>query len=206
MGMGAAFASVSDATIERLLADPPLVWLVVAPDNPEAYERARQREADDAKPGFMSRLFGAKAPPPKPASAPLTLGDGEGDLGDIDKSWHGIHFLLTGSADEGNPPLDFLVGGGEMIGDEDVGYGPARAFRSTETKAIANALAALSDEELQRRFAPQQMMKAEVYPEIWDRDPSKDDTLGYLMEYVKVVREMLANVAARGHGLLVYHC
>ena len=206
MGMVAGFASVSDATIERLLADPPLVWLVLAPDDPEAYERARQREADDAKPGFVSRLFGAKAPPPKQSTASLSLGDGEGDVGDIDKSWHGIHFLLTGGPDEGNAPLDFLVAGGEVVGDEDVGYGPARAFTSTETKAIASALAALSDDDLRRRYAPDAMMKAEIYPEIWDRTPPQDDPLGYLMEYVKVIRDTLATVTARGHGLLVYLC
>ena len=206
MGMVAAFASVSDATLERLLADPPLVWLVLAAEHPEAYEEARKREADDAKPGFVARLFGAKAPQTKSPAAPLTLGDGEGEAGDIDKSWHGIHFLLTGSAEEGNPPLDFLLGGGADVGDEDVGYGPARAFTSAETRAIAIALAALSDDELRRRFAPDAMMKAGIYPEIWDRDPSDDDTLGYLMEYVKVIRDTLATVTARGHGLLVYLC
>ena len=206
MGMVAGFVSLSDANIQRVLADPPLVWLVMAPDDPEAYEQARKRAADDAKPGFVSRLFGAKAPPPVTSATALTLGDGEGDVGDIDKSWHGIHFLLTGTADEGNPPLDFLVGGGAYVGDEDVGYGPARAFTSSETKAIERALALLSDEELERRFAPDAMMKAEIYPEIWDRTPPNDDPLGYLMEYVKVIREMLATVTARGHGLLVYHC
>lgn len=205
MGMVAAFASVSDANIQRMLADPPLVWLVLAPDDPEAYERARTRAADRSRPGLISRLFGAKAPPPASPQV-LTLGDGEGDAGDIDKSWHGIHFLLTGKADDGNPPLDFLLAGGTEIGDEDVGYGPARAFTSTETKEISAALAALSDDELARRYAPDAMMKAEIYPEIWDRTPPKDDPLGYLMEYVKVVREMLATVTARGHGLLVYLC
>ena len=92
------------------------------------------------------------------------------------------------------------------MGDEDVGYGPARAFTSAQTKAIATALAAVSDDELRGRYVPDAMMKAEIYPEIWDRDPSKDDALGYLMEYVKVIRETLATVTARGHGLLVYLC
>jgi hypothetical protein len=203
--MVTAFACVSDATIQRLLADPPLVWKVIAPDDPEAYENARQLETDRLKPGFVSRLFGAKAPAAPPV-APLTLGDGEVHLTDIDKSWHGIHFLLTGRADEGDTPLDFLLAGGAEVGDEDVGYGPARVFTSAETKRIATALAALSDDELKRRFAPDAMMKAEIYPEIWDRDPAKDDTLRYLMEYVKVIRETLATVTAQGQGLLVYLC
>lgn len=30
------------------------------------------------------------------------------------------------------------------------------------------------------------MVKKEIYPEIWDRDPKDDDTLGYLIEYYLV--------------------
>jgi hypothetical protein len=41
---------------------------------------------------------------------------------DGDKAWHGIHFLLTGTAGEGTPPLDFIVRGGQEVGDIDVGY------------------------------------------------------------------------------------
>jgi hypothetical protein len=50
------------------------------------------------------------------------------------------------------------------------------------------------------------MMKAEIYPEIWDRTAPNGDLLSYLMEYVNVIREMLATVTARGQGLLVYLC
>lgn len=36
----------------------------------------------------------------------------------LHKAWHGIHFVLTGSAWGGEPPLNFLVSGGASIGDE----------------------------------------------------------------------------------------
>src|ERR1700722_3238791 len=58
-------------------------------------------------------------------------GEAYADL-DVDKAWHGLHFLLTGTAWEGAPPLDFIVKGGRQIGDVDVGYGPARAFSSAD--------------------------------------------------------------------------
>jgi len=131
------------------------------------------------------------------------LTDGEGDLGDLDKSWHGIHYLLTGTADESGTPLEFLVAGGTFVGDEDIGYGPPRVFTSAETRAIAGLLATVSDDELRSRFAPDAMMRAEIYPEIRDRDPTDDDTLGYLMEYVAILREAMTTVTSRGHGLLV---
>ena len=205
MSMVVSLSSLRDETIERLLADPPLVWQVIAPDDPEAYDRAR-READDrSKPGLFARLFGARAEA-NAASTPtpvLELTDGEGDLGDLDKSWHGIHYLLTGKADESGTSLEFLVAGGESVGDEDVGYGPPRVFTSAATRAIAAALASVTDEDLRSRFAPDAMMTAEIYPEIWDRDPKDDDTLGYLMEYVAILREAMTTVTSRGHGLLV---
>ena len=31
---------------------------------------------------------------------------------EVDKAWHGLHFLLTGTAWEGDFPLNFIVSGG----------------------------------------------------------------------------------------------
>lgn len=201
MGMYVGLASLSEATINRLHADPPLVWLVVAADDPEAVARAR---GTPKRPGLLARLFGSRAEPTlPPAPASLMMEEGEGEVGELDKAWHGIHYLLTGTAWEGDPPLNFLVTGGREVGDEDVGYGPARTLTPGETREIANALAALSDEQLRARFAPEEMMRLEIYPEIWDRDPAEDDTLGYLMEYMGQLRAILSSVVARGHGLLV---
>src|SRR4051812_22134863 len=59
---------------------------------------------------------------------------------DIEKSWHGIHYLLTGTRDEGDGPLNFILAGGQEVGDVDVGYGPARAFTSEQVRGIAGAL------------------------------------------------------------------
>jgi hypothetical protein len=49
--------------------------------------------------------------------------NGKGDELEVDKAWHGLHFLLTGSAWEGSFPLNFIVAGGQEVGD-DLGYGP----------------------------------------------------------------------------------
>ena len=50
----------------------------------------------------------------------------------LDKAWHGIHFLLTGSAWEGDEPLNFLVTAGEPIEGTDSGYGEDRLFTSEQ--------------------------------------------------------------------------
>ena len=202
MGMVLALTTLGDRNIERLLADPPLVWTVIARDDPEAYERAR-RDVD--RPSFFGRFVGRKAPPPS-APEPLALTDVEGIETDIDKAWHGIHYLLTTSADAGEPPWSFLVSGGRDVGDVDVGYGPARVFTAAETKAIEAALARLTEVELRSRFDPQDMKAKEIYPDIWDRDPKEDDTLGYLIEYFRLLRGFLRQAADSQVGLVVVLC
>jgi hypothetical protein len=123
---------------------------------------------------------------------------------DVDKAWHGIHFLLTGTAWAGDPPLDFIVQGGREIGNIDVGYGPARAFSSSDVRDLAEALVPIEPEVLRDRFDPEQMMAQGVYPEIWDRDPADDDTLGYLLEYFGDLRAFVRRRAERGDGMLIY--
>lgn len=197
MGMILSLSAVSDATIERLHAHPTLVWQVIAPDDPEP-----PVPPGTSAPGWLARLFGGGSAPAS-APAPLILEEGEGVLTDLDKAWHGIHFLFTGTAWEGEPPLNFLVVGGREVGREEVGYGPARTLTSSETRELATALARMDAADLRARFAPAEMMRLEIYPEIWDRDPSEDDTLGYLMEYLAQLRGAVQTASDRRLGLLI---
>ena len=123
---------------------------------------------------------------------------------DLDKAWHGIHFLLTGSAWEGDEPLCYLITGGQPVGDEDVGYGPARVLRPEEVAQFDAALAAISLDDFCQRFDPTTMMAQHIYPEIWDRDPREDDTLGYLAEYFDMLKTFVRDSAETRKGLLVW--
>jgi hypothetical protein len=201
MSMCLGLVTLSDENIARMLADPPLVWLVIAPDDPAPYEEARK--SAQRKPSLLGRILGAR---PFAGGEPATLVLAEDELmaTDLDKAWHGIHYLLTRTAWEGSPPLNLLVAGGTPVGAIDVGYGPARALRSSEIVEAHHALGRISDDELKGRFAPEAMLKAEIYPEIWDRDPAEDDTLDYLMEYVGTLRAFLRDAVEEGRGAVVY--
>ena len=52
-----------------------------------------------------------------------SLRDAGGSLS-LEKSWHGLHFALTGSAESGQPPVNFLLEGGRPVGTEDVRLRP----------------------------------------------------------------------------------
>ena len=199
MGMVLVLSALADENIDRVLADPPLAWRVVAPDDPDAYEQAR-REQD--KPSFLGALLG-KGSRRVPEVEDLALGDAPGISTELDKAWHGIHYLLTGTADEGEPPWSFLVSGGRTVGDIEVGYGPARVFTSAETHVISEAITPLTDDELRARFRPADMTAKKIYPPIWSRGSPDQETIGYLLEYFALLRAFLRQAADAKLGMVI---
>jgi hypothetical protein len=117
----------------------------------------------------------------------------------IDKSWHAIQFLLTGDPWNGEPPLQNAVMGGTEIGEEDAGYGPARALTPAEVQSVSAALAAISGEELWSRFDAGKFAAAEIYPQGWAED-GKDYVVGYYDE----LRAFFAEAAGSGDGMILY--
>ena len=110
MSMILRMVTLGDANISRVLADPPLVWRVIAPDDPEPYESARRPAASRRS---WARIFGRpRVAEAGPSGEAFALADGEGLSTDLDKAWHGIHYLLTGTAGEGRPPLNLPRLGG----------------------------------------------------------------------------------------------
>lgn len=197
MGMCLGLSAVDDETIAKLLRDPPLIWRVLAPDDPEIYATERAEKVS-----WFSKLFGK----PKSAATPKSPEEISPPVAetDLDKAWHGIHYMLTKSAWGGDPPLNFLVLGGTEIGDVDVGYGPARAITSEVVRDIHEQLRGLTEQDLRARFDPSEMTTLDVYPTIWDRDPEEDDTFGYCAEYFQVLQAFIADAAEKKLGLIVH--
>jgi hypothetical protein len=121
----------------------------------------------------------------------------------MEKSWHGVHYLLTGTAWDGEPPLNFLLDDGTEVGDIDVGYGPARVLTAKQTRDVQRALATLDDDSLKRRHDPKDMQAKEIYPAgTWEQNPVED--LQFLMHYVAELRGLLTSAADRNLGLLIW--
>jgi hypothetical protein len=195
MGMVCVLRRASDDDLYLLLRHPEWIISYLHGDAFAAAHPAR-------KPGFLARLFGRKAAPPPPAP-PAWDAREEDDETELDKAWHGLHYLFTGTAGEGAEPATYIVSGGEPIGDVDVGYGAARAIRSPEVQRFADFLASFDREELQRRFHPPRMFELDIYPKIWDEE-GEDGAFDYLWEYFQVLRDFVAQAARRGSGMIVY--
>lgn len=190
MGVTCTLSTLSDANIERLVADPPLVWRVVAPQDRSVYERERRAGLP-----LLARLMGKSAPP----APELELGPGEGDVLDLDKVWTSLQLALTGTDVGGDPPLDFLTDGGRDIGTIDVGYGPAHAFTSQETLAIADAIANVDEATVRRRFDPAEMEANGLDPSVWD-----PEAVEFALEYLAPLRQFLADAVRHRCGFVIW--
>ena len=120
---------------------------------------------------------------------------------DIERGWHGLHFLFTGTANEGDEPACYLVRGGEDLDNE----GNARALRPDQVRRFAAYLDTLTPAELARRYDPARMTKLEIYPDaIWNRPSAlRESPLGWLTECFTDVQQFVKKAAASGDGLII---
>jgi hypothetical protein len=119
----------------------------------------------------------------------------------LNKAWHAIHFVLTGSRLGGEEPLNFLVSEGTSVGEVDVGFGPARVLTSEQVRNIDAALAPIEPHEVARRVDVKLFDAEAIYPGNWQRN-------GYGVDYVvsnyREMRELIARTAQQGRGLVLY--
>lgn len=120
---------------------------------------------------------------------------------DLDKAWHGIHYLLCAIAGDEGLPLAAAVLGGQEIG-EDFGYGPPRFLEPFEVQQVSAALSEVSIQALEKAFDPTAMSAAEIYPNIWERDGK--EALDYLTHFFPTLVDFYSGAASRGEGAILY--
>lgn len=139
------------------------------------------------------------------------VAESEGRYLNIGKTWHAIHFLLTGTNNASPSPLGNLVMGGTPLGDlenVDFDYGPACFLTPSEVQEVAEAISSISLAEFQARFDPQVLYTADVYPMmLWK---SEQQTVEDLIEditshYISLVK-FFQKAANCGEVVLFYIC
>ena len=119
----------------------------------------------------------------------------------LDKAWHGIHYLLTGSAEPNGSLASKVIMGGESIGP-DLGYGEAQLLTPKEVQAIAKLLKSKTPEALASRYQPSALARAGIYPEvIWERE--KEGALNYVLEYYKKLVAFYGKAAENGSAVIL---
>lgn len=127
---------------------------------------------------------------------------------DISKTWHAIHFLLTGTIASGKPPLENVVMGGTPLGDvenPDFDFGSARFLNPSEVKETAAAISKISRAEFQSRFNPSQLVEANIYPTfVWQI--AGQDELELLTECFLLLVKFFQEAAENEQIILMYIC
>lgn len=207
MGMYCTLSRVNETDLRRLREAPEEVSTFLYGEPPEL-ETVREPGLR----GLIMRLLGvstqqvsATATADKSGSCRVQQIQGDDQI-DIEKAWNALHFLFTGTAEEGEEPGCFLLRGGEEIGNEDVG--PARALSPEQVSQFAAFLVELSRDELARRYNPARMTALEIYPDvIWTRPAALDGTeFNYLFETFEELRDFVIATSARGDYLIVSIC
>ncbi len=123
----------------------------------------------------------------------------EGELVDLDKAWHAIHFLLSGSPDSTTVPEGALFAGEELGGD--LGLGPARLLSEHDTRFFAAYLASKPDDFVEKTLDFAALEAADIYPDIWDRRDAED--IEYVATYFRSLKELVLEAAVNDNGIVV---
>lgn len=197
MSMIGNLARLTAEKCEQLHRQPELITQFLYPRRPAANPQP--------KPGLLGRLFGGSKPAaPAPAPPPATESLKSEDALGIEKDWHVLHFLFTGSDWEGDFPQGFLVSCGKPIGDVDVGYGPARSYNPAEVQQIMDFLQKQSADSLRPRFDQKRMAELEIYPSIWSSDRDFNAEREFFLEGLETLKAFVKETADKKMALLVY--
>lgn len=166
------------------------------PVNPTAYAQARPWLLYMAR--FGKRQMGLADPDQTIATlqqmqptfrADIAAMNGPNDELLLGKAWHGVHYLLTGTAWDESTMLGKAIMGGSEVG-EDLGI----------VKQVAAALDAVKDIDLRRRFKPKRMEDLEIYPNGgWD-----DAAQAWLEKSFHGLREFYRNAAKKDAAVLIW--
>ncbi|PAC26731.1 hypothetical protein BWI92_24975 [Flectobacillus sp. BAB-3569] len=123
-------------------------------------------------------------------------------LVEIDRSWEGILFLLTGQNLE---TIDHLMArvlfSGQVIDEEqDLGYGPGQYLTHREVKELNTELSKITTEELEQRYDSKRMMELEIYPNTWE----EDEMINYLTDYFEILKEVFAEASQNDEAIITF--
>lgn len=119
----------------------------------------------------------------------------------IDSTWHILHYLLTGTAWDGEGPEAKVILGGTPLGDEDVGYRPPQYLSAREVREVAGVLSLINGEQLWSERDPELMREAGLYAfSTQDLDTKKIHALGYFER----VKAFYRTAAEGGESVVKY--
>jgi hypothetical protein len=186
------------------LGEADLVALLEHPEQIEVLLHGEPgRDSGRSGNGWLARLFGTGRLATRAIDSAWKVLP-EHDRIDIEKSWHVLHFLFTGSDWEGEFPEGFLVSGGATIDRVDACSGTARFFTPEETAEIARFLGELCRDELRGRLKLKKMEEFEIYPQFWKDADRVEEEWEIVCEGLDRITPFVKEAAERKMALLIF--
>jgi hypothetical protein len=221
MSMMCSLLGVSPEQIRAIKADPDIASsLVMGAEGftPSAEHRMQaiqdalaamhpeMRKAVEGQLNAVMKQIGAlnAAQPSAKQPSRKSAGPSEPRL-ELEKSWHMLHYLFTGSTEPSRSPEGALMSG-EEIG-EDMGYGPPRLHDEKATAAFARSLEGLDADALAARLSYDEMIRAGVYGMPvggGSAENFEDELREEVAYYFPLLRSYVAGMAKKQYGLLVW--
>lgn len=120
---------------------------------------------------------------------------------DLDKAWHGLHYLLCGDPWGGEAPLSEALMGGKPLNEEEQEDIIVRYLTPEQVREVSDTLEATEPQTLANNFDPDDMNDAPVYPA---SDWNDEGELDYLMGYYQPMRDHYRAAAEAGEAMLIY--
>lgn len=205
MGMTAGLVRASTAELQRLRANPAEAPAFV--DGDEWAPPVRRVQPKGIL-GLLLRLTPITIEEVDPDAVPpdaATEDDARPHV-DLDKAWQPLHYLLTGTAWEGEEPACYLVRGGEeLCEDEKSGYSSIRLLTPEAVRRFDDWLRGLTHDALRQRFDHDAMVALRIYskPRGSKGPPARPD-VEPLLEAFDDLRRFVADTAGTGDGIVVY--
>lgn len=197
MGMTCSLHRVASNEIDELVRNPENLARVLGLDSGPRVREVRPKGIL----GLLLRL------------SPITISEVDPDAPDdsvavdpektldIEKAWHGLHFLFTGTADEGSEPACYMVKGGQELDDE----GVARGLRPQQVKRFADYLTSLTEADLDERYNPERMTALKIYPfDDWNQRSIDEEPRQWLHDVFRELRDFVKRAADAGDGLVIH--
>lgn len=168
------------------------------PEYRQQFEQAKRNLAAEAAPAVLEkskRLDQARSQLAKYGPFQPIL--------ELNKTWHILHFLMTGHSNAFPSPGDALLSGTPV--GENLGYGPARLHSPTETRSFSDFLAHLQVELVISRLDFNALAHADIYPV--STEPEFRDAEDWRSEIAKSfisLKSYVTRAAESGDGLLVW--
>ena len=145
-------------------------------------------------PEAAGRLDVEKLPDDELAEALYTAAERDGEL-DLGREWDIVHYLLTGGREHQASPLSWAVLGRYMADDDRCD----RYLAPADVAVVARALAALEREDLERRFAIDEMKQAGVY----HAHVLSEHWLEACVDLIEDLRDAYLALARQGKGAFI---